>query len=126
MLMSQTDPDVSSGSMTDPADKASRDRPKMRAAAVTSTPLVLPPGEVHEEGEHVIGSFFLPHHKPHEVKYHVGRRTITLWSRKEQAEFQTILVLPRWVNPETFILTTQNGVYEFVLERSNKPPALPA
>lgn len=95
-----------------------------RVARAEPVRTVLPPrGEVQEEGDRVVGTFFLPAHQPREVKYHVGRRTITLWSRKAGAEFQTILVLPRWVDPGTFILSHKNGVYEFVLERGADPAA---
>jgi len=84
-----------------------------------------PRGEVVEDGNSLVGTFYLPAYDPREVKYHVGRRTITLWSRKEGSEFQTILVLPRWVRPETFILSHKNGIYEFTLEGGDGPPGAP-
>lgn len=82
-------------------------------------------GEVHQDGDRLIGTFFLPGLRPAELKYHIGRRTITVWSRKEGHEFQSILVLPRWVRPPTFILCHKNGVYEFLLE-TEPGRALPA
>jgi hypothetical protein len=101
--------------------KARRQKSVVRAEALR-TPLP-PRGEVLDEGHHLVGTFHLPGHDPRDVKYHVGRRTITLWSRKSGSEFQTILVLPRWVRPETFILSHKNGVYEFVLENGDGPQA---
>lgn len=76
-------------------------------------------GEIHEDGRFLIGTFHLPEFRPSDLKYHVGKRTITLWSRKNGQEFQTIMVLPKWVRPETFIMTHKNGVYEFLLEASD-------
>lgn len=100
-----------------------RSKPKVRAETLR---IPQPPrGEVLDEGGHVVGTFHLPAHDPRDVKYHVGRRTITLWSRKDGSEFQTILVLPRWVRPETFILSHKNGVYEFVLENGEAPANRP-
>lgn len=103
--------------------KARRFRQKLRAEAL-STPAP-PRGEVFEEGDRLVGTFHLPAYDPREVKYHVGRRTITLWSRKTGSEFQTILVLPRWVRPETFILSHKNGVFEFMLEGADPPHRVP-
>lgn len=86
------------------------------------TATATPHGEVFQDTPtSLVGCFYLPSHGPREVKYHVGRRTITLWSRKEGNTFQTILVLPRWVNPETFILSHNNGMYEFHLEVASRP-----
>lgn len=109
-------------------EKGGSDRPRSERAKLRiedARPAALPKGEVVEDGDRLIGTFFLPAHGPRDVKYHVGRRTITLWSRKQGSEFQTILVLPRWVKPETFILTAQNGVYEFVLEPGVDPTLPP-
>lgn len=92
---------------------------RLRAEGIRMAPPAR--GEVLEEGERLVGTFYLPAHEPRDVKYHVGRRTITLWSRKPGTEFQTILVLPRWVRPETFILRHNNGLYEFVLEDGPVP-----
>lgn len=103
----------------DPA--ARRERVMVRPETLSSAPIT-PKGEVFEDGTSLVGTFYLPLHQPQDVKYHVGRRTITLWSRKQGHEFQTILVLPRWVDPETFILAHQNGVYEFVMQSGNQPP----
>jgi hypothetical protein len=99
--------------------KARRQRMKVHAEALRAP--VPPRGEVLEDGDHLVGTFYLPAHDPRDVKYHVGRRTITLWSRKTGSEFQTILVLPRWVRPETFILSHKNGIYEFTLEHGEDP-----
>ncbi len=100
------------------AGAARRPRNKLRPEVVSG--MAAPPkGEVFEDEGKLVGTFYLPQHRPADVKYHVGRRTITLWSRKEGSEFQTILVLPRWVNPATFVLSHHNGIYEFVLEGSD-------
>lgn len=101
-----------------------KQRIRLRAEIIPRIP-VKTQGEVHEEGEHLVGSFYLPELRPSELKFHVGRRTLTVWSRKEGLEFQSILVLPRWVRPATFILSHKNGVYEFLLE-ADPSGALPA
>ena len=62
-------------------------------------------------------TFYLPRHSPQDLKYHVGMRSITLWSRNSSSEFQTIAILPTWIDPETYIMTHNNGIYEFVLEK---------
>lgn len=82
-----------------------------------------PHGEIYRDGSNLVGTFFLPEHEPHEVRYHVGRRTITIWSRKPQRQFQTILVLPQWVRPETYVLSHKNGLYEFTMQALDEPPA---
>lgn len=104
--------------------RRNRERAKVRVETVPQTPPNAA-GEVYEEGGQLVGTFFLPVHRPPDLKYHVGRRTLTLWSRKEGAEFQTILVLPKWVRPDTFILRHKNGVYEFVLQVAEDRPSLP-
>jgi hypothetical protein len=108
--------------MTEAGGPDVRRRNRLKVYTDPMRTLWVPKGEVAEDGPHVIGTFHLPGHHPREVKYHVGRRTITLWSRKEGHEFQTLLVLPRWVRPETYILRHKNGVYEFVLETAPDPP----
>lgn len=100
---------------------AKRERVRLRAEALPAMSSS-PQGEVYEEGSSLVGTFFLPFHTPRELKYHVGRRTVTLWSRKAGYEFQTILVLPRWVQPETLVLSYKNGLYEFIMNVAQAPP----
>lgn len=116
------------GSMTESPGAGARSRrdPIKVRPTPTLVPHLAPQGEILEEGGRVVGTFYLPGHSPRDLKYHVGRRTITLWSRKEGQEFQTILVLPRWVRPETFVLSHKNGVYEFLLEAHDPPGHAPA
>lgn len=100
-------------------------RNRLKAEVIPTAP-VKPQGEVHLEGNYVVGSFYLPELEPGELKYHIGRRTLTIWSRKEGVEFQSILVLPRWVRPPSFILSHKNGLYEFFIETEpgrSLPPA---
>lgn len=104
-----------------------KDRVRLRAEVIPKMP-VRSHGEIHAEGHRLVGSFYLPEFRPQEIKFHVGRRTLTIWSRKEGQEFQSILVLPRWVKPQTFILHHKNGVYEFIMETEpgRSLPAAPA
>lgn len=108
--------------MTSPPDRQPRapDRTPLRVEIAPPAQTTVP-AEVHQAGDVLVGAFHLPMVTPKELKYHVGRRTITVWSRKPGHEFQSILVLPRWVRSDSYVLSHRNGVFEFLLEIAPTP-----
>jgi hypothetical protein len=73
-------------------------------------------GEIQMEAGNVVVTFHLPELDPSDMDYRVGTRTVSVWSKRPGFEFRTIVVLPKWVNPDAFILSHKNGVYEFLVE----------
>lgn len=84
------------------------------------TPPVQGRGEIQLEQGNVVVTFHLPELNPADIDYRVGTRTVSLWSKRPGFEFRTIVVLPMWVNPDAFILSHKNGVYEFLMEEARQ------
>src|ERR1041385_7032623 len=66
-------------------------------------------GEVLMEAGNIVVTFHLPEFRPTDLEFRVGTRTLSIWSKRTEVDFRTIVVLPVWVEPGRFLLTHKNG-----------------